>query len=220
MPDIFPQSDTLFLSFVQNFTAKFVGSEVDYGETAPIGTAIDAAATAFETDLNANGAAQSAAEAARQDKDTSRASLEVLLREVIGRMQNNPAVDDGEREALGIRVYDTERTSVNAPTSRPVGQVDTSQRFEHKVSFRDEMTPTSMAKPAGVRACQLFLKIGGVPPVDASECDYIATDTRSPYTYTFDGEDANQTAHWMLRWESTRGETGPWSETVSATIPG
>jgi hypothetical protein len=218
--DIFPRPDSLFLAFVQNFVSRFVGSEVSYGETAPVGAAIDAAATAFETAYNDNIAAQAAAQAARQDKDDSRAALETLLREVVGRMQANPAVDDGERESLGIRVYDTERTTVNAPTSRPVGQVDTSQRFEHEVSFRDELTPTSMAKPAGVRACQLFLKIGGVAPVDASECDYIATDTKSPYTYTFDGEDANQTAHWMLRWESTRGETGPWSETVSATIPG
>ena len=29
---------------------------------------------------------------------------------------------------------------------------------------------------------------------------------------------ANKVAHYMLRWESTRGETGPWSETASATI--
>ena len=33
-----------------------------------------------------------------------------------------------------------------------------------------------------------------------------------------DGADANKVAHYMLRWESTRGETGPWSETASATI--
>ena len=30
--------------------------------------------------------------------------------------------------------------------------------------------------------------------------------------------DANKVAHYMLRWENTRGELGPWSETASATI--
>ena len=30
--------------------------------------------------------------------------------------------------------------------------------------------------------------------------------------------DAGQAAHYMLRWLSTRGEAGPWSETASATI--
>ena len=32
------------------------------------------------------------------------------------------------------------------------------------------------------------------------------------------GADANKVAHYMLRWGSTRGEPGPWSETASATI--
>ncbi len=40
----------------------------------------------------------------------------------------------------------------------------------------------------------------------------------TPYVAAFDGTDANKVAHYMLRWENTRGETGPWSETASATI--
>jgi hypothetical protein len=34
----------------------------------------------------------------------------------------------------------------------------------------------------------------------------------------FDGSQAGKTAYYMLRWVSTRGETGPWSQTVSGTI--
>ncbi len=34
----------------------------------------------------------------------------------------------------------------------------------------------------------------------------------------FTGPDGGKTAHYMLRWLSTRGETSPWSETASATI--
>jgi len=30
--------------------------------------------------------------------------------------------------------------------------------------------------------------------------------------------DAGKTAYYALRWENTRGETGPWSDVVSATI--
>ena len=45
-----------------------------------------------------------------------------------------------------------------------------------------------------------------------------ATDTRTPFVADFDGADVNKVAHYMLRWESTPGETGPWSETASATI--
>jgi hypothetical protein len=220
MPDIFPQSDSLFLGMATNFETKLSAAPTDYGETAPTALLVTNALAAFQAAYDANIVAQADAESARQDKDTTRNALEAVMRPMIGRMQNSAEVDDAERESLGIRVYDTTRTPVNAPATRPVGQVDTAQRFKHTVTFRDELTPTSMAKPVGVRACQLFVKVGGAAPVDASECTYIATDTKSPYTYTFEGEDANQIAHWMLRWESTRGETGPWSETISATIPG
>ena len=40
-----------------------------------------------------------------------------------------------------------------------------------------------------------------------SELTFLATDTRTPYVAAFDGADANKVAHYMLRWESTRGET-------------
>jgi hypothetical protein len=34
----------------------------------------------------------------------------------------------------------------------------------------------------------------------------------------FTGLDSGKIGHYMLRWLSTRGEAGPWSETASATI--
>lgn len=37
-------------------------------------------------------------------------------------------------------------------------------------------------------------------------------------TTDFDGADAGKTPHYMLRWVSTTGEKGPWSETASATV--
>jgi hypothetical protein len=65
-----------------------------------------------------------------------------------------------------------------------------------------------------------WLKIDGPPPVDPSELRYLATDTRSPYVAGFDGANGGKTAYYMLRWVNTRGETGSWSQTVSATITG
>ena len=70
----------------------------------------------------------------------------------------------------------------------------------------------------GVRGAQIWVKIGDPPPSDPSELTFLATDTRAPYVADFAGADANKVAHYMLRWESTRGAVGPWSETASATI--
>ena len=136
----------------------------------------------------------------------------------VARLQASPDVDDAERAALGITVPDTTPTPVGPPETRPVVSVDTSQRLQHTLSFADELTPTRTAKPAGVRGAQVWVKIGDPAPVDPSELTYLATDTRTPYVAACGGAGANKVAHYMLRWESTRGEPGPWSETGSATI--
>jgi len=96
--------------------------------------------------------------------------------------------------------------------------IDSSRRMQHTVSFVDEATPRRRAEPAGVRGAQIWVKIGDPAPVDPSELTFLGTNTRTPYLATFDGADANKVAHYMLRWESTRGEPGPWSQTASATI--
>lgn len=62
--------------------------------------------------------------------------------------------------------------------------------------------------------------LGGPHPTGLSECQFLATDSRTPYAANFDGSEANQTVHFIGRWISTRNEPGPLSETVSATVPG
>ena len=49
---------------------------------------------------------------------------------------------------------------------------------------------------------------------------FVTLDTRTPHVLPFDGADANKTVTYWLRWVSTRGEVGPWSAAVSATVPG
>jgi hypothetical protein len=109
------------------------------------------------------------------------------------------------------------RLSARQPRDR-FGSVDTSQRLRHTINFVDEVTPTSRAKPDGVQGCEIWTKVGDAPPAGPNEVHYLALDTRTPYTVEFDSGDGGKTAHYMLRWMSTRGEAGPWSQTVSATI--
>jgi hypothetical protein len=68
--------------------------------------------------------------------------------------------------------------------------------------------------------CEIWVKVGDPVPTDPSQLRFLATDTRTPYVAEYSGEDAGKTAHSMLRWVNTKGEQGPWSQTVSATITG
>lgn len=67
---------------------------------------------------------------------------------------------------------------------------------------------------------ELWVKIGDPAPTDPSELKFLGLDTQSPYVAHYSGEDAGKIAHYMLRWVNSKGEPGPWSQTVSATITG
>jgi len=141
-----------------------------------------------------------------------------LIRALVRRLQAGPSVSDAERAALGITVPDSGATAAGSPATRPVCEVDTAQRLRHTIDFTDEGTPTRKAKPAGVLGAEIWVKIGPTPPVDPGELTVLAVDTRSPYAHDYPGSEGGKQAHYMLRWVNTRGETGPWSETSTATI--
>ncbi|MCH8273175.1 MAG: hypothetical protein IH851_00085 [Armatimonadetes bacterium] len=215
-----PQADSEFDTFQINFAdyvnANMAGLGLGLGEL----DALNAARTAWEASYPAHVTAQAAAQAARQTKQTDRETYETEIRNLVNILQASPDVDDTERQAMGITVRDTTRTPVAAPTSRPVLQSDTSQRLRVGVSFVDELTPTSRAKPDGVMGCEIYMKIGDPAPTDLDDMVFVTLDTRTPHTIDFDGADANKPVHFIGRWVSTRSEPGPISETVSATVVG
>jgi len=175
--------------------------------------------TDWDAKYPAHIAGQATAESLREAKDISRTTGEGSLSALIAILRANKVdVSNAELEALGLSVYDTIRTPAPVPTTRPLLKIDTSQRQQHTLSWSDEATPTSIKKPEGVHAVELYVKIGGTPPTTLAECTYVTTDTKTPYLYVFDAGALGQPAHWIGRWINTRGETGPISETVAATV--
>lgn len=218
MADFLPDSDADFTAWMQNFI-NYASANLDALDlTADNLRPIQNAETAWEAAYTANVAAQAQAQSARQAKDDARDAQESLVRPLVARLQTSSTVTDAQRQALQLTVRSTTRTAATAPTSRPVAQVDTSQRLRHTISFVDELTPTSRAKPDGVRGCEIWVKIGEPAPAGPDDLKYLATDTRTPYLVEFDGADAGKRAYYLLRWVSTRGDTGPWSQTIGATI--
>jgi hypothetical protein len=217
MADFLPDNDAELVAWTTNFvtyaSANLAALGLVAADLAPITTNQSAFGTAFTTNTAAQNAAQSAAAA----KDAARAELESVLRALVRKIQANSAVTNAQRESLGLSLRGMPRTTVSAPTSHPVLTVDTSQRLRHTVAFIDSVTMTR-GKPDGILGCEIWVKIGGAPPTDPSELQFLGLDTRTPYTAEFDGDDTGKTAHYMGRWVSTRTEHGPWSETASATI--
>ena len=151
-----------------------------------------------------------------ENKDVAKNALMVQLRSIYGDIPAS-ALTIEDRNTLNLAERSTARTPVAVPSTKPIGQVDTSRRLEHTISFTNE--DGAVAKPTGVRGCQIWYKIGEAA-IDPSQLSYMATDTASPYTQKFNGENAGKNVYYWLRWENTRGETGPWSDVVMATITG
>jgi hypothetical protein len=220
--DYIPPADAEFDTWQARFATYLIANLAALGLPPgdPDVAALTAARTDWESKYPAHIAAREAANSAREAKQESRQAYTTVIRRLVRRLQASPAVDDTERAALGITIPDREPTPVSPPETRPILQADTSQRLRITISFRDEGMVERTGKPPGVMGCELYVKIGGDPPRDLDECTYLATDTASPYVAVFEGEDAGKTAHFIGRWVSTRGEPGPISVTVSATIPG
>jgi hypothetical protein len=219
MPDYIPSGDTDFNSWVSNFMAALGVRRGPLGVTDPEFNALTAAHATWEAAFAQHTQAQTQAATASQTKRGARESFEDSLRLAVKRIQTHPAIQDADRVALGIGLVTATRTPAAAPTTRPVAQVDTSQRLRHTISFADETTPNRRTKPDGVRGCEIRVKVGDPAPTDPSELSFLALDTSTPYVAEYGGADAGKTAHYMLRWVNTREEKGPWSQTVSATIP-
>lgn len=216
--DYIPRGDAHFNMWLTNFMSALNARGTALGISADEIAALQAARESWETALGEHNEAQVAAATTTQNKNQVREALEELARATVRRLQTHPNIQDSDRLALGIGTRPAARTQSPAPSTRPFAQVDTSQRLRHSISFSDETTPGSRARPEGAWGCEIWVKVGGDAPASPSELTFLALDTASPYVAEYGGADAGQTAHYMLRWANTRGGQGPWSQTVSATI--
>lgn len=218
MADYIPGSDAEFNSWQDNFVTYANANLAALGLTAPDLVPVTDAQAIWTAAYPAHITAQQAAQGATQTKNNARDNYVAAVRPLVNQLQASSEVDDAERANLGITVPDSEPTPTGPPTTRPLVALDCGQRLQHTISFMDESTPTSKAKPPGVLGAEIWVKIGDPAPIDPNELTFLSVDTRTPYLANYAGADGGKNAHYMLRWINAKGEKGPWSETASGTI--
>ena len=150
------------------------------------------------------------------NKDAAMRTLETSLRKVYGDIPQSALTLD-DRNLLHLEERSTTHTPSPIPTTYPLVKVNNNIRLEHTISFTDE--DGKHGKPKSIKGCQVWYK-EGEPVLSVKELRFLGTDTSSPYLVKYDVTDAGKMIHYWLRWENTRGETGPWSAVVSATVLG
>ena len=194
MPDNIPAPDPAFNNWQITLIAYITANRAALGVSTGDLTALTAGQTAWTAAYATHQATQAQALSDRQAKDDARADYTTLIRATVGQMQKNPAVTDTQRQAMSLTVPDTTRTPAAVPTSRPLVKIDTSERLRHTLTFTDEATPTSRAKPAGVAACEVWLLTGTTAPAGPDAMHLQAVDKSSPYIMEFDSADGGKTA--------------------------
>jgi hypothetical protein len=217
--DYIPDPDADFSAWQQNFLAYAATHMADLGLTPEDLAGPLAAKDDWNAAYAGHNASQVIARTAAQLKNDKRAASEAALRPLARQLQASPTLSDDERRALGITVRGDNAAPAGLPATSPIARIDAAGRFRHTIRFTDAATPRRRARPAGVAGCEIWGKVGA-PPTGPTEMTFLAMPSASPYIADYSGEDAGKTAYYMLRWVTTRGRKGPWSETQSATIAG
>jgi hypothetical protein len=172
----------------------------------------------FEAQLDEWDAAQAAEDSATEAKKGGRGALLDELRRQRNAAYADTGVSDETRAGYGLPPRDRTKTATAAPSTAPIGWVDYG-KLKHTIHFRDSATPDKKAKPQGTRGCDIFRCVGKTPESE-DDYRYVANDSDSPYTVNYDMADAGKKVFYILRWVSTTGEAGEWSETIEATVNG
>lgn len=219
MADYIPQPDAEFDDWQAIFYNYIDANQAALGLTPTQVSDLDNFKLEWEPAYSAHLVAQDAARAATETKNGTRTDYMSEIRKIAGQLQSNPAVTDAQRESMGLTVRKTSRTPTPVPTTQPAGYVDTDTRLQHTIHFHDQGAENK-ARPAGVASCEIWVKVGTEPPASTSELTFLGVDTRTPYLTEYTIEQGGLTAYYMLRWVNTRGDKGPWSDTIVGTIRG
>jgi hypothetical protein len=155
-----------------------------------------------------------------KNKNDARKTLEAAIRQDIKEYLNfNHFLSDGDRDALGLPVYKTERTPAPIAQTHPDCDVDSSEIRQLTLHFFEQGKKHTKAKPPGQHGVEIRWAILETPPRSIDDLIHSNFDTHTPFTLAFDEFQRGKTVYFCLCWENTRGEKGPWSEIINAIIP-
>jgi len=221
MGDYVPQNDAKMNLWQSNLIEIVESKVTEWGILSDDFSPVKAKQLAWEAAFGKASNKQNRTAADVLAKDEAYDEYVAVLRPFVAQwLANNSKVSDSDRARMGLTVKTGTRTLTPVPTTSPTGTVDFSVRQQHTLHYYDEASAHSNAKPEGVHACEIFMKVDGDAPKDASELTYVGTCTAAPYTVKFDGTKTGKMAYYWLRWVNTRGDYGPWSSTISAMVVG
>jgi hypothetical protein len=217
--DYLPRREAVFHTWQDVFLTYLLANCVRFGLTTalidPLITLQIAWRDAWMAASNPDTRTRATIKAKNETMAVYKATLRQFVREYL---RSSSKVSDADRMNMGLPVADKKPTPAPAPTTRPVGEIDFSQYLTHILHVRDSVAANA-ARPAHTSGFEVRRKIGGDTAPGIDEMELVDIARRSPYRMVYASIHQNKRAWYTMRWVSTRGDKGPWSEIISAIIP-
>jgi hypothetical protein len=217
-----PLNDAGLLAFVQPFSTKIAATPTAFGLTAADATTLTGLVTGYQTALATATDPSTRTPVSVTAKEVAKASLVAETRSLAKRVQANPAVTPEQKTDLGLPIHKTTNTPIPAPVTKPVLTVAAiSAGRSVTIKLADESSTNKRAKPYGVDGAEVYSYVpadGEAPPTDLERWRFEGIATRSTFDILYNGEDVNKTSYICAAWFNPRGESGPASDKVTATI--
>lgn len=218
IPPYIPASDSGFLEWATNFRDRVAADAGLYGLNAADSSAITTVVDDFETKYTLASQPITRTKQRISDKDVARITAETLLRQYAIDVKYNSGVTDGDKENLGVRPVNTNRTPITVPMTSPILSIIANTPGSQTVRYSDSLTPDSRAKPFGASELQLYRAVTDSENVTFADAEFYGKFTRNPIGVEFSMDDNQKVATYWARWASKKGEVGPWSLPISMAI--
>lgn len=215
-----PENDDAFDTRADQFFTAVNANPAGYGLTAADITALTAARTAWKASHPAQVAAQLAAETATTKKNGDKTAFGNLVRGGMKKVKGTVGISPALLTGAGMRVPVAAKTSLDAPSTRPLAHLDLKPNSTIVLHVVDEATPKRTAKPVNAHGWEIWTAVGAAPPASPAGYAFLTLATRTPYTDVHPVADAGKNVYYLLRWQNHKGQTGPWSDVVTTKVPG
>jgi hypothetical protein len=144
-----------------------------------------------------------------------------VYREVYnGFLRDNPLVTGLDLTNMGLPQRSSgERHPTPVADESPECEIDTNVIRCLIIYFFARGHKHKKGKLTGQHGGEFLWAILDAPPTSISDLTNSSFDTHSPIKFTFDENQRGKTFYFVVRWENTTGQKGPWSAIYSVVIP-
>lgn len=217
-------TDSALVAWAINFDTVFAANPTNYGSDALVAASVTAATTTLSDLFDLAGVTNRLAnnpagytKPNRADLMTAKAAYLALVRPLAVLIQANDGVSDMDKVTAGITPRNNTRTPIYAPATAPVLAFLNAGIGTHTLGFADEATPSKKLVPNGAIGLELWSAVGATQ-TPLADLLFNQMSSRWPVTVTWDPAEAGLLATYAARWLGRRGDTGPWSAILTATV--